>query len=127
MTSIWILSGVVALLTIVSIVMWIVNGLQNFSGIERVVCRMGRSYEEIGTCKDARIKELEDTIVDFELMRVDIREKVTIITHLEARNLEKDEEHVRDTAEIGRLQTENMNMVRKLDIVKKNLGGPSSS
>jgi hypothetical protein len=123
MTAIWILSGVVALLTIVSIVMWIVNGTQNFSGLERIIRHMGRSYEDISTCKDARIKELEDAIVEFELMRVDIREKTIIITHLEARSSDKDEELTKCTTEIGRLQKDNMQMERKLDNVKKNIGG----
>jgi chromosome segregation ATPase len=123
MKAIWILSGVVAVLTIVSIVMWIVNGTQNFSGLERIIRHMGQSYEEISTCKDTRIKELEDAIVEFELMRVDIREKTIIITHLETRISDKDEELTRYTMDIGRLQKDNTQMERKLDKLKKNLGG----
>ena len=82
---------------------------------------MGKSYEDISTCKDSRIKELEDAIVELELMRVDICEKTVIITHLEARSSDKDEELTRCTTEIGRLQKYSMQMERKLDGVKKNL------
>ena len=121
MKAIWILSGVVALLTIVSIVMWIINGTQKFSGLEGIIRHMGKSYEDISTCKDSRIKELEDAIVELELMRVDICEKTVIITHLEARSSDKDEELTRCTTEIGRLQKYSMQMERKLDGVKKNL------
>ena len=122
MTAIWVLSGIVTLLTIVSIVMWIVNGTQTFSGLERIIHNMGRSYEEISMCKDARIVELEESMLGYERMRVDIREKITIITHLETRNSEKDEELAQYVVDMDRLQTDNVLMERKLATLKKSLG-----
>ena len=85
MSSVFILFVMVTLLTIVSIVMWIVNGTTNLTKLENVISNVGRSYEEIGTCKDEKIKELLATVSDYECMRTELAAKITIIKHLETR------------------------------------------
>ena len=88
----------VTLLTIVSIVMWIVNGTTNLTKLENVISNVGRSYEEIGVCKDQQIKDLQAIVSDYERMRNDLASNIIIIKHLEARICDntKETEHIHD-------------------------------
>jgi chromosome segregation ATPase len=93
MSTLFVVLAVVAILILVAIVVWNVTGTNTLSKLESIICKIGRSYEEIGTGKDARIQELQAIVSDYERMRTELTEKQTIIVHLESRI----SGHVRDT------------------------------
>ena len=113
MSAHFILFAMITLLTIVSIVMWIVNGTTNLTKLENVISNVGRSYEEIGTCKDQQIKDLQAIVSDYERMRTDLAGNSIIIKHLETRICDstKEKEHLHENytnrgREMDRLEQE---------------------
>jgi chromosome segregation ATPase len=149
MSSHFILFAMITLLTIVSIVMWIINGTTTLTKMENVISNVGRSYEEIGTCKDEKIKELLAIVSDYESIQIELAAKITIIRHLETRICDntretehmqenftkrgremdvlaqgiqlKDEEIAKYTTEINQLEDSNRSLQRTNVIMERKL------
>ena len=111
MNTLFVVFAVVTVLILVSIVVWNVTGTNTLSKLENIICKVGRSYEEIGTSKDARIHELQASVSDCERTRTELAEKQTIIAHLESRMSDqtRDTEHDHETYTKRVLEMEHLN------------------
>jgi len=79
------ITSLVTLVCFVLFLIWSVNGTSTLSKLESIISKVGRSYEEVGTSKDVRIKELQDQLADYEQLRTDLIGKRNIIVHMESR------------------------------------------
>lgn len=141
--------GLIAILVLVTFLIWSANGTSTLSKLESIISKIGRSYEEVGTSKDARIKELQEHLADYEQLRTELIRKQTVIVHMEsmiASHTRETEQSHRDYIEkvaeietimtsararedevdrlelsIQSLQKDNASMCRKIELFKQNL------
>jgi chromosome segregation ATPase len=111
MNTLVIVSVAVVVLILMTIVVWNVTGRNVASKLESIICKVGRSYEEVGTSKDVRITELQVAASDCVRMRTELAEKQTVIAHLEIRisGYIKDTEHGHENYTKRVLEMEHLN------------------